>query len=109
AFLPLYAAVLRRWARGRSRLQAELVGIALIYVGSCVFRVAMSTRGYSLSNDWLPSYLDVFALGMLLAVVSCAVEQSIAGDWWQLVPRDAVVWWGAAIALFIAVSNLGLP
>jgi peptidoglycan/LPS O-acetylase OafA/YrhL len=33
----------------------------------------------------------------------------MVGDWWRSVPRDAAVWWGAAIALFIAVSNLGMP
>jgi peptidoglycan/LPS O-acetylase OafA/YrhL len=69
----------------------------------------MSSRGYGLSSDWLPSYLDVFALGMLLAVVSVAVERGMAGEWWSLVPQDAVVWWAAALALFIAVSNLGMP
>ncbi|MBV8303486.1 MAG: acyltransferase [Acidimicrobiia bacterium] len=108
-FLPVYAWLVQRWRAGWPRLRVELLGVAALYVGSGVFRIVMSSRGYGLSNDWLPSYLDVFALGMLLAVVSVAVERGMAGEWWSLVPRDAAVWWAAALALFIAVSNLGMP
>ena len=109
AFLPLYAWLVHRWAAGKPRLRAELIGVGSLYVASCVFRIVMSSRGYGLSNDWLPSYLDVFALGMLMAVLSVAVEKNMVGDWWRSVPRDAAVWWGAAVALFVAVSNLGMP
>src|SRR5205807_7404735 len=90
-------------------MRAELLGIGGLYLGSCVFRVVMSSRGYNLANDWLPSYLDVFALGMLLAVVTVAVERGMAGSWWRIVPRNAAVWWATAAALFVATSNLNMP
>ncbi|MBV8161733.1 MAG: acyltransferase [Acidimicrobiia bacterium] len=118
AFLPLYAWVLRTCARrgaagapgaNGATFPAELLGVAALYAGSCVFRIVASSRGDALAYNWLPSYLDVFALGMLLAVVSVAVERGVVGEWWQSVPRDAAVWWGAAVALFVAVSNLGMP
>ena len=108
-FLPVYVFGLRRWAKGRSPLRAELVGVGALYVGSCVFHVVTSSHNYTLAYNWLPAYLDVFALGMLMAIISVAVERGTAGAWWHSVPRDAAVWWGAAIALFVAVSNLGMP
>jgi peptidoglycan/LPS O-acetylase OafA/YrhL len=109
AFLPLYAWALRRVARSTPKFRAELLGLALLYVASGVFRVTMNHQGTSITTTWLPSYLDVFALGMLLAAVTVAVENGLAGQWWHVVPRDAVVWWAAAGALFFAVSNMGMP
>lgn len=109
AFLPLYAWVLRTCARGTSRLRAEFVGVAALYGLSCIFRLITSSQKYDLANDWLPSYLDVFALGMLLAVVTVAVERGMVGDWWRSVPRSAAVWWAAAAALFVTASNMNMP
>jgi peptidoglycan/LPS O-acetylase OafA/YrhL len=109
AFLPLYAWVLRTLTSARSRLRAEFVGVGVLYVASCVFRIVTSSQKYDLANDWLPSYLDVFALGMLLAVVTVAVERGMVGRWWDLVPRHAAVWWAAAAALFVAASNMNMP
>jgi peptidoglycan/LPS O-acetylase OafA/YrhL len=109
AFLPLYALVMRSLARGKSRFSMELIGVGALYAGSCLFRILTSINHYDIANNWLPSYLDVFALGMLMAVVSVAVEEGIAGDWWRLVPREAAVWWGCAAALFFAVSSMDMP
>ena len=109
AVLPLYALLLRRWAKWQSPLRKELVGVGLLYLGSCAFRVTTSSHGWTLTNNWLPAYFDVFALGMLFAVMSVAVEQGRAGSWWASVPKDGAVWWGSAVALFVAVSNLGMP
>jgi peptidoglycan/LPS O-acetylase OafA/YrhL len=109
AFLPLYAWALRRVARATPKFRAELLGLALLYVASGVFRVTMNHQGTSITTTWLPSYLDVFVLGMLLATVTVAVENGLGGEWWHVVPRDAVVWWAAAGALFFAVSNMGMP
>jgi peptidoglycan/LPS O-acetylase OafA/YrhL len=108
-FLPVYVWVLHHGVQAKSRLRTELVGVGALYAASAVFRTAMSAHGTGLSTSWMPSYLDVFALGMLLAIVSVAVERGLAADWWQSVPRDAAVWWGAAAALFVAVANLGMP
>ena len=108
-FLPAYAWAAGRWARKEPRLRVELLAVLVLYTASCVFRIAISTSGYHLAETWLPSYLDVFALGILLAVVSAAVENGVAGTWWRSVPRDSAVWWGAAAALFVAMSNLGMP
>ena len=58
--------------------------------------------------SWLPGYLDQFALGMLLAVLSAY--------WVAQGRRPAVLWhpvtpwisWALAFAAFAAVSNIGL-
>ncbi|MBV9278647.1 MAG: acyltransferase [Chloroflexi bacterium] len=109
AFLPLYAAGMRYLVRGESTLRVELIGVGALYLLSGVFRMATNPHGSGLTTSWLPSYLDVFALGMLLAIVTVAVEQGLARQWWNVVPADAAVWWGAAIALFVATANLGMP
>ena len=88
-FLPAYAWAAGRWARKEPRLRVELLAVLVLYTASCVFRIAISTSGYHLAETWLPSYLDVFALGILLAVVSAAVENGVAGTWWRSVPRDS--------------------
>ncbi len=108
-FLPVYAFTMGYFVRGKSSLRAELLGVGVLYIASAVFRLTTSPHGSGLTTSWLPSYLDVFALGMLLAVLTVAAEQGLATRWWNAVPADAAVWWGAAIALFVAMANLGMP
>jgi peptidoglycan/LPS O-acetylase OafA/YrhL len=112
-FLPLWAAVLGARARTPSRqLRVELGGIALLVATSLAFRLwGLNHPGGEgrLMPDWLPAYLDLFALGMLLAVVS---------SWLALQGKDSVWWlsgrwmpwasWTLAAAAFVSVSHLGI-
>ncbi len=65
----------------RTRLQAQLLGIAVLYVVALIFRLTVVAQGMAISEAqprstsllatthlWLPNYFDWFALGMLLAV-----------------------------------------
>jgi peptidoglycan/LPS O-acetylase OafA/YrhL len=134
-FLPLFAyLVVRRRGRRpgrepRHQLAWELGGVATLYVFSVAFRcwalllpLTKTVNGRqvelcsphcftqpayaSLLPDWLPSYLDVFALGMLLAVVSAwYAERRTESPFFQ---RRLFPWasWFGAFLLFILVSHV---
>jgi peptidoglycan/LPS O-acetylase OafA/YrhL len=113
-FLPLWARCLGARVRTACRqLQVELGGVAALVVTSFAFRLwclnHAAGEGQTMP-DWLPAYLDLFALGMLLAVVS---------SWLALAGRDNVTWcsgrwmpwasWTLAAVAFVSVSHLGIP
>jgi len=64
-----------------------------------------------LGNYWLPAQLDVFALGMGLAVVRAWAENREAGTpFLEVVGRLDWLWWLLAALSFQAVSFwIGLP
>jgi peptidoglycan/LPS O-acetylase OafA/YrhL len=120
AFLPLYAALMRRLGAGRdrdARLRLELGMLAVLYVVSVAWRAVVywgvphdSALGF-LGNYWLPANLDVFALGMGLAVVRVWAD----GRGRPVPLLDAIgrldwLWWLMAALCFQAVSFwIGLP
>src|SRR5262245_57314904 len=82
-FLPFYAALLRKLGRGRgreSRFRLEMTMLGVLYAISVVWRAVVywgvpSTSAFAfLGNFWLPANLDLFALGMGLAVVRTWME-----------------------------------
>jgi peptidoglycan/LPS O-acetylase OafA/YrhL len=92
-------------------LRVELAGVAILYAVSVAFRVwlvAVEARGPQFT--WTVAWLDVFALGMTMAVLSAwaATRQR---------PPAAVAWigshievcWLFAAAAFVALSHLGIP
>ncbi len=128
-FLPLYAAVISlRRRSNHAQLVREFVGLAVLYAISVVFRYwvlhlpiftvrdgklaalcapSCATKAIlpAIMVDWLPSYLDLFALGMFLAVVSVwLVEHRSEPAWLQ---GRSFPWlsWAAAGAAFIWVAH----
>ena len=110
AFLPLYAAVMRR-ARGDERrvITHELIGVAVLYAASVGFRVWILEAGWQplgMYRTWLVARTDLFALGMGLAVLSA---------WWSSPGRSEPSWtthrltpwfsWGLALLCFHWVSK----
>jgi peptidoglycan/LPS O-acetylase OafA/YrhL len=119
-FLPLYAALLRKLANGRdreSRLRIECSMLAVLYAISVAWRamvywgVPKGSAFAFLGNFWLPAHLDLFALGMGLAVVrvwSDARDRPV--PILETIGRLDWLWWLLAILSFHAVSFwIGLP
>jgi len=132
-FLPLYAAVvgLRRRVQQR-QLLVELVGIVALFATSVAFRwwsthlpVIKVVNGHfqavcypncatqapvpALMPDWLPARLDLFAFGMLLAVLSAWwTERASEPGWLSNRWMPWISWVGAGVA-FWGSSHLGIP
>lgn len=132
-FLPLYATLVGRRRRLQShQLRWELIGLGVLVAISYGFRwwalhlplivvrngrfaavcapncsthPAMAT----LLVDWLPSLLDLFALGMLLAVMSAWLTERRQEPAWLASPLMPWISWALAAASFWAVSHLQIP
>src|SRR3954453_16097431 len=105
AFLPLWAAGLRRLSP-KGGVRSELMALAVLFAGSVAFQIAAVTatdpNGFGLGGSrWLeplPAFLDQFAAGMALAVVSVAWKPR----------RSAKAAWLLAAGAFVAASRLPL-
>ena len=115
-FLPLYAFVLRRAVRHdaepRRKLQAELVGIAALIAITWLYRwlISQHTEHFGVYNTWLPSWLDHFGLGMLLAVTSvlCAERGSRAPAGLERRWAPVVCWVVAGVAFWLVSMKMGV-
>jgi peptidoglycan/LPS O-acetylase OafA/YrhL len=129
-FLPLYAWLMVRRPRHPGRqLRAELLGVLGLFVASFGFRywvlhipLTVVRHGHlvpvcspncatnpplsTLMYSWLPSYLDLFALGMLLAVLSAWFTEHASEPTW--LSRRWVPWasWGGALVVYWVVSHV---
>jgi peptidoglycan/LPS O-acetylase OafA/YrhL len=114
-FLPIYATGL---ALGRARrsdaaqLLIELVGVATligISIGFRAFAFHQHTVEAHVMPLWLPAWLDMFGLGMLLAVVSSWLAHRDRRPrvlWHPLMPYAS---WALAGAAFWAVAHVDIP
>jgi peptidoglycan/LPS O-acetylase OafA/YrhL len=73
-FLPLYAAVIGRFSRrGRDRVRTESIGLVVLVVISEVWKIVLfahKSGQQTGAGTWLPAQLDLFAAGMLFALLS---------------------------------------
>lgn len=97
------------------RLRFHLAGAAFLFLASVTFRiallVAMDVRDAEFYDPWLPSQLDLFALGMGLAVAWVAgerlhhpIRERLARP---LVPTAS--WVIAGLSFWTVSTRLGLP
>src|SRR5947209_2769182 len=110
-FLPLYALAISRWARGEPERQVriDLVVLGCLIAAGIAYRWAMRSRfdgqrAFQLLNV-LPGWIDVFAVGMVLAVISVW----LSGRREPTVFRRRIfpaVSWTLATAAFVAISLL---
>lgn len=111
--LPLWALLMGRKRRDPgAQLKVEMWGLAGLVAAGVVYRVIVLRAHGALATtmpNWLPGYVDLFALGMLLAVFSAWSEAT--GRQPRLLWHPALPWasWALASAAFVAVSNIGLP
>src|SRR5437763_7005895 len=115
AFLPLWALAMRRLpGRGdlRRMVRQELVALALLFVASVAYKVwaLQQTTPISLANtpylDPLPNFLDQFALGMGLAVLSVQLQgREQLPKLLELVRRRPTLPWIVSGVAFWAVST----
>lgn len=114
--LPLYAALVTKLSAGRNRRQMVTIllgGLVVLYLVGVAFRLFVVVTEPSWSEQSLlvlPMYLDLFAVGMAIAVLSAAVSGTDA------IPRAAAwfgehpaVCWLLALAIFLAVSRMSPP
>jgi peptidoglycan/LPS O-acetylase OafA/YrhL len=121
AFLPLYAWAMRRLARRGGRdagsvLRSEVIGLVVLVIVSEAWK-AVVLGGQSPHQvvitpalDALPSFLDQFALGMGLAVVSAWIEQrGSAPRWVERFDRAPGLSWAfAAVAFYLVSKRIGI-
>jgi peptidoglycan/LPS O-acetylase OafA/YrhL len=117
-FLPLLGALLawRRPPTLRRRVAREMVALLVLVAISLGFRwwafsaaVSRPSSTYGTMADWLPANLDLFALGMFLAVTSAYVHQRRLAPVWLWNPVMPPLSWLAAAVCFFAVSHLHIP
>ena len=111
-FVPLYAMVVARGRRSdRRQLARELVAVAGLFVIGLGVRFGVlhlhSLLGYVML-EWLPSCLDLFALGMFLAVLSSWFAHTKSTPPWLWHPAMPWVSWMMAVGALWAVSHLGV-
>ena len=95
-----------------TQLRIELVGLAALTGLSFGFRIWVlqwHTREAMIMVNWLPAYIDLFALGMLLAVGSAYLQATDRRPGWLWHPALPFVSWALALGALVAVSNIGLP
>jgi peptidoglycan/LPS O-acetylase OafA/YrhL len=117
-FLPIWAFLVRTGSRGPFpvRFRRELVGIAILVAISIawkMFAIHHGIAGYNVGvlRLWLPWWLDMFAAGMLFAVLSVAVADHGLRTPARLdSPIAPVVSWLLALgAIWLVSAGIGLP
>lgn len=115
-FLPVYAWVISRLSARRTperRWIVELAGLVVIGVGGAGFRAFVDLgqpSWHTIGIYWLPSYLDLFAIGMMLALLQVAVREGAVGRVTATIGRHPAICWLLGAATFWAVAELaGLP
>ena len=113
-FIPLYAALLGRRRSRRTdaqTLRLELAGLVVMLAVSYgwrlfILRFQAHTPYYRLATVWLPAYLDLFALGMLLAIVSTWFAERDSEPLWLSSRLLPWISWIAAALAFVVVSHV---
>jgi peptidoglycan/LPS O-acetylase OafA/YrhL len=114
--LPIYAAVVgrRRASQSpRTRLTRSIAGLVVLVVISLIWRFAVLSfqshgRLLPLMTVWLPAEFDLFALGMLLAVLSAWTHLHDSEPGWMSSRWFPWVSWALAIVAFWGVSHIGV-
>ena len=117
-FIPLYAALIgrRRPGAATARPCGSSSGAWWSWPPSATAGGSTSSSSsthhspyFRLATIWLPAYLDLFALGMGLAVVSAWMHHRDRETAWLGSGGSPGLSWACALACFWGVSNIGSP
>jgi peptidoglycan/LPS O-acetylase OafA/YrhL len=107
--LPVWAVALRRRRRRRDdQLRVELLALAVVYLVSTAFRWYVLARPSGVTDTWhgwLPSWADMFALGMALAALSAYYQRLGRQPRWAALPGADVACWAAAAVVYVIFST----
>jgi peptidoglycan/LPS O-acetylase OafA/YrhL len=110
-FLPAYAyALVRLRGSAERQVRAELLVLAGLFVASGCYRAVVTFEDYDPQRagqlqNWLPGWIDAFAIGMALAVVSAWYGRRRARAPFGLGRRGApALCWALAAAFFVTIS-----
>jgi peptidoglycan/LPS O-acetylase OafA/YrhL len=116
AFLPLWGALMLRFRAPsmRVKMRQELIGCAVLLVVSLVYKTVVTATGAIEGSDGLPfqlntlTFLDDFAIGMALGVVSAWYEgRRDLPRALRLLDRHSWIAWGVAL-LALGVTSLAV-
>jgi peptidoglycan/LPS O-acetylase OafA/YrhL len=117
--VPAFAWLVRRLASGRDRrgrVRIELVVLAVTFFGGLAIRslcfpvTPASSSWRILLRYWLPANIDLFAVGMAMAVVSAALagrDRDVRTAAMRVFPY--VSWGLGLVALWVVANHAGLP
>ncbi|HYI80543.1 MAG TPA: acyltransferase [Thermoleophilaceae bacterium] len=112
--LPFYALAMRALCRGRSRrtvVTIELSLLALLALGSLVFRTLAIANGPTVAFAWLPGMFGWFAPGMALAVISVVLQER-ERPWAPMAAvarHPGLVWLAAGVAFAVLALTVSAP
>lgn len=126
--IPFWSGLIRRViGRGRTTVRIELLGVGGLVVAGYASRALFSASHHyfvspgtltaqgvtmrAVSFTWLPNNIDLFALGMALAVLSAwNHQQSADRPLDRLLGRATGLWWCGAVAVFAYLAyGVGPP
>jgi peptidoglycan/LPS O-acetylase OafA/YrhL len=108
AFVPAFAALLAR--RRTGWLGSQIVAIGTLVLISLAWKLGLMHWDAQRGAQWLPAYLDQFALGMALAVLTVWMSgEGSESRWPATLRRWSGVGWLVAGAAFLASTHIGLP
>jgi peptidoglycan/LPS O-acetylase OafA/YrhL len=116
-FLPVWSVAMARVMRGSisARVRRELAGVGVLIGVSAAWKAFVLGAGFSEGRVgqlkmWLPWWLDLFAVGMGLAVLSLAVEHAGLAVPFRLDRRTApmLCWLAALGTLWWVAAGAGL-
>lgn len=111
-FLPVWAAAMARVGGSvERRARLHLVGLGVLYAIGLVVRARLRSGGHDLGYTTLPANIDLFAIGMALAVASAssAVRRRAPGAIGRTLGGAPGAAWLAAACCYGAVVALRLP
>ena len=111
-FLPLFASVVVMRRRGdRQQMEREVMVLAVLFatgLGVRFWLLHLHTAVAGVMESTLPAYLDLFALGMFLAVASSWVAHRQIEPRWLWHPMMPWVSWALAFTMLWSVSHIGI-